>query len=440
MREQQRTTHRHDHENEQCHRVRPLGDTEHLFWLLDQNRSIHFAMVAEIDRHYPTHAWNAALVSLQKRHPLLSTCISGDAQAGTCFHHVPGAMIALRVVEDPGTAWQAEVARELGTRFDPSTAPLVRATLLQSARQSTLILVAHHSVLDAMGGAFLIEDLLRMLSGEVLPPLPLVQPLEIVLETEVAAASPLPAAQMAPTSKALRPGDEQIPHVETLALAPELTSQLLARARMEQTTVHGAVAAATREAGRRLSPQWRARPVRTNSPINARHLAHEIGTSCGVYLTKSINVDAHPRGASFWDVARKTKTNLQSAKTRKGALSELKELRAAIAAKPTIQGIAAYLSAVMAFDLLLSNLGKQPIASTYRNLKLNALWGPFATTGLADNQMVGVCTIDGVLRLTHASNSPIAGLLDTIRRVLEAAVVRNTDEATARATTIISRT
>jgi hypothetical protein len=384
-------------------------------------------MVAEIDRHFPTHAWNAALISLQRRHPLLSTCISGDAQAGTCFNHVPGATIALRVVEHQGTAWQAEVARELATRFDPSTAPLVRATLLQGARQSTLILVAHHSVVDAMGGTFLIGDLLRVLSGEVLASLALVLPLEILRKTEVAAAPPLPPAQLARTPKALRPGGAEIPHVETLALTPELTSRLLARARIEQTTVHGAIAAATHEAGRRLSPQWRERPVRTNSPINVRHLADEIGTSCGVYLTKSITVDAHPRGASFWDVARKIKGDLVPAETPEGALAELKGLQAAMATKPTVQDIAGYLSAVMAFDLLLSNLGKQPIASAYDNLKLNALWGPFATTGLADNQMVGVCTIDGVLRLTHASYSPIPGLLDITRRVLEAAVIAHTN-------------
>lgn len=276
---------------------------------------------------------------------------------------MPGAIIALRVVDHSGTVWQAEVARELSTRLDPSTAPLLRATLLQGARQSTFILAAHHSVLDAMGSVFLIEDLLRILSGEVLASLPLVRPLEILLDKEVAAASPLPAGRLAPTPKALRPAGEQAPHIDTLALTPKLTGQLLMRARIEQTTVHGAIAAATREARRRLTPQWRKRPVRTNSPINARDVAHEIGRPCGVYITKSITVEAHPRGASFWDGARNIKRDLAPAETREGALAKLKGLRAAMTANPTIQDMTGYLSNVMAFDLLLSNLGKQPIVS-----------------------------------------------------------------------------
>ena len=153
-------------------RVRALGSTEHLFWLLDQNRPTHFAMVAEIDRRFAPSAWHAAFQALQRRHPLLSTCIATDAQHNSAFHSVPGAVVPLRVIEHHATSWQTETAREIATRFDWATAPLVRATLLQRESTSTLILVAHHSVLDGMGAAYLIDELLRTLTGKPAAPLP----------------------------------------------------------------------------------------------------------------------------------------------------------------------------------------------------------------------------------------------------------------------------
>lgn len=423
MQEQQQAAQRYAQENERHETVRPLGSSEHLFWLLDQNRPTHFAMVAEINRQFPPGAWHAAFLLLQQRHPLLSTSISGDAQIDTCFRHMTGATIPLRVVERQDAAWQAEVAGELATRFDPSTAPLVRAVLLQREHQSTLILVAHHSVLDGKGSTFLIEDLLRTLSGEALASLPLVHPLETILKDEVAAAPPLPAAPLAPTPKALRPGGAEVPHVDGLALTPELTRRLVTRARIERTTVHGAIAAAIHEAGRRLSAQWCERPLRTLTPIDTRHLADQIGTASGVYISQALTVDDHPRGASFWDVARQIKSDIAPAQTKEAALADLKDLQATLSTKPAVQHISGFLSAVMAFDLLLSNLGNQPVASTFGDLKLNALWGPCVTSGIADDQVVGVCTIDGVLRLTHASYASIPALLDVTQRVLEAAVV-----------------
>ncbi|WP_247682157.1 condensation domain-containing protein [Burkholderia sp. Tr-862] len=118
-------------------------------------------MVAEIDRRFAPDAWQAAFQALQHRHPLLSTCIAIDAQQHSGFYRVTDAAVPLRVLEQDPTAWQAEAAHEIATRFVGSAAPLLRATLLQGECSSTLILVAHHSVVDGMGSASLIDDLLR---------------------------------------------------------------------------------------------------------------------------------------------------------------------------------------------------------------------------------------------------------------------------------------
>lgn len=410
-----------DQKSEQA-RLRELGSTEHLFWLLDQNRPTHFAMVADIDRRFPASAWRAAFSAVQQRHPLLSTYIGNDAQMNTGFYSEPAAEIPLRELQQETASWQAEVAREIATPFDWSCAPLLRATVLQGGHGSTLILVAHHSVIDGMGSAWLIEDLLRALSGQSLRPLPLVQSLEVLIESDMSSAAVLPAAPLAPAPKRFRPGAAEVPHIDALALSAELTRQIIARARIEQTSVHGAVAAAVHEAGRRLSREWCTRPIRTVTPIDVRYLAGEVGTANGVYITQTITVDDQPRGTPFWSAARKIKRDLAPSQTRASAVAELKALDAAMSARPTVQHAAGFLSTVLAFDVLLSNLGNQPVVSTYDGLTLNALWGPIVTSGFADDQMIGVCTLNGVLRLTHASYAAIPGLLDEVRAVMEAAV------------------
>ncbi|MFM0501504.1 phthiocerol/phthiodiolone dimycocerosyl transferase family protein [Paraburkholderia caffeinilytica] len=404
-------------------RVRSLGSTEHLFWLLDQNRPTHFAMVAEIDRRFSLDAWHAAFRVLQRRHPLLSTYIGVDTQSNSSFYSKPDAAIPLRVVDQIATSWHAEVAREIATRFDWSAAPLLRATLLQGEHDSALILVAHHSVVDGKGGAYLIEDLLHALSGESLPPLPLVESLEAVLERDIKAAAVLPEAPLAPTPRSFRPGAAELPHVDAIELPAELTRRLIERAHTERTTVHGAIAAAVNEACRRLSPEWSTRALRTVSPIDVRYLADEIGISDGVYITQTITVDHHPRGTSLWTAARKVKQDLAPAQTHSSAVAELKALDAAMSARPSVQHAAGFLSAVLAFDVLLSNLGNQPIPSVYKSVSLQALWGPCVTSGFADDQMIGVCTVAGILRVTHTSYGAISGLLGELKAILEEALV-----------------
>ena len=125
---------------------RPLGSLEHLFWLLDQNRSLHFAVTAQITGRASPFHWREALDLLQERHPILSVCIDGSPGSIPRFRQQDAAPIPLRIVEeDPKTHWEHEVSKELATPFDPSRAPLIRAVLIQGIR-NTGFMVAHHSI------------------------------------------------------------------------------------------------------------------------------------------------------------------------------------------------------------------------------------------------------------------------------------------------------
>jgi hypothetical protein len=126
---------------------RSLGALEHLFWLLDQNRPVHFAVTALISGETSPGDWRRALDRLQERHPIMSVCIDGKPGSVPSFHQADARPIPLRIVEDePERLWEAEVGEELATPFKPSEAPLIRAVLIQGARDdAAFILVAHHS-------------------------------------------------------------------------------------------------------------------------------------------------------------------------------------------------------------------------------------------------------------------------------------------------------
>jgi hypothetical protein len=275
--------------------------------------------------------------------------------------------------------------------------------------------------LDGLGGAYVLEDLLRALSGFAFERLPLVPPLEDLLATQMETATLSGEIAPAPEAKVFRTEAAQ-PAVTALALSAHLSQALIERSRRERTTVHGAIAAAVHEAGRRLSQSWCVRPIRTVTPIDLRKSVDGVAKANGVYITQTITIDDRERGAPFWHAAREVKTMLAPARALESVARETKALEGFMASSPAIDDAAGFLSHMLAFDVLLSNLGSEPIASTYDGLALKALWGPFVSSGFADDQVVGVCTMGGVLRLAHTSYDALPGLLAQVQTVLSEAV------------------
>ena len=131
--------------------ARPLGGLEQFFSLVDQHRSVHFAMAAHVEGQTTISAWRTALDALQERHPFFSVGIERGDGGSPYFRPDVNARIPLRVVANPEHAnWQMEVAKELATPFDEQQAPLVRAVLSHGTNESIFILTAHHSIADGL--------------------------------------------------------------------------------------------------------------------------------------------------------------------------------------------------------------------------------------------------------------------------------------------------
>src|SRR5580698_4701462 len=270
--------------------LRPLGSLEHLFWLIDQNRSVHFAVTVEIAGQIEPSELRQALDRVQGRHPLLSACIKAPRESSPYFVHdsVP---ILLRVVYgDPRSSWESEVAKELNTPFDPSHAPLVRAVLIHAPEGVALTLVAHHSVADGLSLSYVIRDILQALSGVSLSPLPVppsqdeaVKSISIEQQAHANSGSVGTPVHYRPKNSTAK--------VRGLRLPNELTASLRRRARREGTTVHGALSAAAVIAGRNSSV-WRESPVRVISPMETRTKLND-GDFCAVFVaTATTSFDA----------------------------------------------------------------------------------------------------------------------------------------------------
>jgi condensation domain-containing protein/phthiocerol/phthiodiolone dimycocerosyl transferase-like enzyme len=402
--------------------IRPLGPLEHMFWLLDQNRSVHFAVTAQIAGKASLDGWQDALDRVQERHPILSVCIEGTPGSVPQFRREDAAPIPLRIVEgDPKIHWEGEVGEELATPFDPSRAPLIRAVLIQGSRDTAFILVAHHAIADGLSLAYAIRDTLSALSGELLESLPWAPAQEEILgvgarPAALTGAHAQPDGALGGRPSTYRPLDDARPVVQGLHLAPALTASLRDRARQEGTTVQGALCSALTIAGRQMSADWRDSAVRIFSPINIRPFL-DVGESCGVFVSAATgSLDGQAIG--FWELARNAKAAIAIGQARDGVLATLSAIGGVVGKGAGVAGAADFAANAFAHEAMLTNLGVLTFDSRFGALKLESVWGPAVLTGMERTQTIGVATVNGSICLTHTSYTPPEGLLQAMRSVL----------------------
>jgi hypothetical protein len=407
--------------------ARPLGAFEHLFWLADQHRPLHFTVTAEIEGKTKPDDWRLALDRAQTRHPLLSVSIA-DLASDPHFVSHAGVRIPLRVVEarDPSLSWQAEASEELARPFESRNPPLARAVLVHGSDQAALILALHHSIGDGMAASYVIRDVLAALAGEDLAPLPLSpsqEELALVALDALAASETGDELQQeqAGAASSYRPRDGVRPTVRGLGLPKTFTEKLRNRARREGTTVHGALLAALAIVGAGVSPRWRGIPIRVLSPINVRG-ALGAGEDCGLFVGAATNgldsgdFDGSP--ARFWNLARHAKAGVASGQTEQGIVTVVSALQQAVENRPDVAAVAEFVSQAFAHEAVLSNLGQLPFGSRFGHLKLTSVWGPSVLGGFDGEQTVGVATVEGQLFLTQTSYTPPMGFLEEMQKTL----------------------
>jgi hypothetical protein len=402
--------------------LRPLGPSEHYFWLSNQNSAKHFVIAAEIVGDATIEAWISAVAAAQLRHPFLRASVEYGPDGQPCFREHPNRPIPVRIVpEEESATWQVEMAKELANPIPVSGAPLVRITLLRESGGSTLLLSMHHSIADGLSSAFVVRDILEALSGNPVQPLTLTAPQENLCSA-AADTPPPPSAPVYPPATLLR-RDIGGPKVQALKLSKELTTKLRTHAREVGATVHGALVAALTFSGRQLSADWLTHLVRVISPVNNRKLLG-LKDQCTLSIIFPTGAYAPDSEERLWDVARSVKNELAPVRTVEGLSTGLSTVfsgfRQLMSTSPNVAQVAAFELQVCACEGMVSNLGVLPFETSFGVFKLESLWGPAVFVGIEGEQMIGAATLNGAIHLLHTSYTPIPKLLQTMESALEA--------------------
>jgi hypothetical protein len=400
--------------------LRPLGPSEHYFWLSNLNSAKHFVIAAEIVGNATVEAWTSAVATAQLRHPSLRVSVEYGPDGPPCFREQANIPIPIRIVPRKEFAtWQVEMAQELATPILLSGAPLVRITLLRRSGGTILLLAIHHSIADGLSSAFVIRDILEALSGKALQTLTLTEPQESLCSA-AAGTPPPPSAPVYPPATLLR-RDARGPTVQALKLSKGLTNKLRTHAREASATVHGALVAALTFAGRQLSSEWLTHPVRVISPVNNRKLLG-LEDQCALSIIFPTGAYAPDSEERLWDVARTVKAELTPMRTAEGLSTVFSGFRQLMLASPDVAQIAAFELQVCACEGMVSNLGVLPFETSFGRFKLESLWGPSVFVGIEGEQVIGAATLNGAINLLHTSYTPIPKLLQTLEATLEGMV------------------
>ena len=401
--------------------VRPLGALEEFLWLLDQSRPVHFVMAAQVRGSTTLSDWCRALDCVQARHSLLSVRIARNQEDRLCFYRERTTSIPFRVVQGTNVTqrWESEAELELSIPFDPASAPLVRAVLLHEEQKAVCLLTAHHSIADGRSIAFVIRDLLAVVSGKAVNRLPVLSSVEDILGVT---STDISYSRSGPPASPERPAvfvttEDTRPRLKSLSLTTQLTSRLRQRAREEGTTVQGALSSAFALAFWEVVDDLSASPVRIMSPIDTRKLL-SLGEDCGVLVASDSVIIEPSEATAFWEIARSATARLRKAQTLEAIKAVRYGMHQLMKQGLDISTVAALAARGYAHDIMLSNLGPLGYQTDFGELRLEAVWGPAFSARLLDAHTIGVATTNGSIRLLQTTFAPLGSLLETVEKIL----------------------
>lgn len=412
--------------------LRALGALEQAFHLYMHRNPINIALTAHLDGAPTQQRLRAALDDLQRVHPQLSAAVvDRGAAAGQTAVLSRVVVPAPLTVHPAGTTWQQVAAGEQARAFDAANGPLWRAALVppspadrpDAPAGATLVLTFDHRVADGVAVVRVLRDLLATLNGHHLPAQPVPAAQEDLLDGLAgdAARADADPGQGAATPEdprmgvrgALRPFDATPPEVTGWALDARATTELVAAARAHGTTVQGALCAAATQVLQRAGRDF----VRIITP---KDLRRGLGLHDDVALRlmpSRTGFDAQASG-DFWDLARAT-TDVLAATRAPAAV-----LAASDALRTNLPGDAdageALMLAITSMDMMVTNLGVVDVPET-GPLHVTGVEGLTMSVRIVGEQILGVLTFAGRLRMTNTTHDPVPHLLRDIAGVLSEA-------------------
>lgn len=374
---------------------RPLGRTEHIYWLLDQLYCLNFVAFVEIEGPLEEALLQSALAVVQRENPVLRTRIIIDRDDRPHFKPVSIQERPL-VLETCGLRnWRRQIDAQLMKAFDPEVEPLARFLWFRGkGKNSVVAMVFHHSIADGKSGACVLLDVLRRASGDTSPPtLKAAQPSSQQLDM---ASSRKPVENKLKelrfwldTGKKVLKFPEQLPgydmearpgrkiHSIPFTLAKKPSTALTAICRKQKTTIHGALGAAMLLAINAEFEREKPRNLALNSLADLRGVLNGGLTEqdLGLYITTLTTIHKLDTKPNFWRLAREIPEELRSivnsgdANAINGIYTEISLFSPDLAGARRVQKIVA----LAAPSSMLTNIGRIAEEPLNDSLKIRSL-------------------------------------------------------------------
>jgi|GEM_PF-4243137 len=375
--------------------------------------------------------FRAALTAVQACHPLMRCRIVEPRPHWPIFQLDSSAPpIPLDVAPAASNLdWEAISLRHAQTKFDPASAPLIRITALPHAGDRTfdLVISCHHALADAKSVLAILRELFTHMSGQ--PFDSRVREEEMIFRPMKRASSWYVARQAIKlismqirqlfSRQVLVPDEVPFPGACLRTVCtPATTSALVQACRQQQTTVYGALAAATlhtlaqREA-------WKNVSIQMMVPFDIRdgYVAPVDDQTVGCFAGILDFWQTSPLQTEFWELARQCRGDVLHER-RWWMPNCWDHLMSRVAFTP------AWLKALRRMAVGVNNLGLCPEVSI-GSFRLEELSWFSRTQNLGGSVTVNAATINGGLNITvqgsRLTRQTLTEIRDALLQTLETA-------------------
>lgn len=422
---------------------RPLTVIERVLHAVFRHKSGDGTPIFAVRCSGPWHEdkFRSCLAAVQARHPLLRARIIETKPHWPCFQFLNAAPpIPLEIV--PPTAisdWAAIALQHTRIEFQPDEAPLVRITVRPDDTGFDLVASFHHAILDAKSILALLQEMLCHMDGqrfddrvcvEEMIFRPMRRPSAWALTRQAFKLIQMQFRQLI-SRQVLVPDEITFPgsclrHVTS----PQLMSALSHQCRQQQTTVYGAIAAATVQAIS-AHQQWRNVPVQMMVPFDIRdgYVNPIDDQTVGCFAGILDFWRNHATAVPFWDLARQCVGEI--ANERRWWMPNCWDhLMSRVSFTP------AWLKPLRRMAVGINNLGRCPeVAAGPWRLEEFSWFG--RAENLGGSVTVNAATINGRLNLTlqggRLTLATLAEIRDAILLRLERAAEMPTEQPARRA-------